>query len=188
MKKFLVIVAVSLLFIFSLFIFWAGLSPKSFFEFFIMYPTINKAFNQIGIIKYADNNILPVNSSEPVWGLTGQIIINDNTWNVEIANNIKDQSSGLSNRKTLYGNRGMLFVFPKMAKQSFWMKDMFIPIDMIFFDSDWRIVLIESNIQINTFPKTFGGEVKSQYVLEINAEEASWYGLKVGDQAIFLNK
>jgi len=65
---------------------------------------------------------------------------------------------------------------------------MLIPIDMIFFDNNWQIVLIESNLQPNSFPQIYGNGVKSQYVLEVNANEAVSHNLKVGDRAIFINK
>ena len=129
-----------------------------------------------------------ITSSEAVISDAGQIIIGNNSWKVEIASTDTARVSGLSNRKSLYNKHGMLFVFDTMEKNAFWMKDMLIPIDMIFFDSEWKIVLIESDLQPNTFPNTFGSDVKSQYILEINAGEALIYGLKVGDQAFFLNK
>jgi uncharacterized membrane protein (UPF0127 family) len=130
------------------------------------------------------NNI----SSEPVLGLADQLKIGNNTWAVEIANTDETRISGLSNQKILYPKKGMLFVFDKMGNHVFWMKDMFISLDMIFFDDNWRIVEIDNNLEPNTFPKTFGATVKSQYVLEINAGEAETYGLKVTDQAFFFSK
>ncbi len=126
--------------------------------------------------------------SEPILGLYGQINIRNNTWNVDIATNETDRTNGLSNRKTLRIKNGLLFAFDSLGSHPFWMKDMLIPIDMIFFDDKWEIILIESNIQPNSFPDIFGDKVKSRYVLEINALEADSYGLQVGDRAIFLNK
>ena len=61
-------------------------------------------------------------------------------------------------------------------------------IDMIFFDDHWQIVLMELNLQPKTFPKIYGSQIKSRYVLEINSGEALAHNLQVGDQAIFLNK
>ena len=188
MKKILQIVSVTILFIASGLIFWAGLAPESFSQFFNMYPNLNKTINQIGNFNTPIGKLLSATSSEPVLGSKGQISIKNSAWDVEIASNETARTNGLSNRRTLYSKSGMLFVFNKMGTQSFWMKDMLIPLDMIFFDNNWKIVLIEKNLQSSSFPKTFGGEVKSQYVLEINAGEADSYGLQVGNQAVFLNK
>ena len=107
---------------------------------------------------------------------------------MEVASTELAQVNGLSNRKILSSHTGMLFAFAESAAHPFWMKDMLFPIDIVFFDSAWKIILIEPNLQPSTFPKTFGGDVLSQYVLEINAGEADIYGLRTGDQAIFLNK
>lgn len=126
--------------------------------------------------------------SEPIFGDTGQIIIKNQAWAVEIARDDLSRTKGLSGREILYPKKGLLFVFDKMENNYFWMKDMLIPIDMIFFDNNWKIILIENNLQANSFPNTFGGDVKSQYVLEINAGEALAHGLSIGDQAVFLNK
>jgi uncharacterized protein len=187
MKKILSIIIVVLLFVISAFIFWAGLSPQTYLKFFAKFPEVSDLTNKIFMNKYPED-LSDSLSSEIILGKTGQINIHGNTWSVEIVNNDKDREQGLSNRKALYNNKGMLFVFTDMKKQVFWMKDMLIPIDIIFFDNNWKIVLIESNLQPKSFPNTFGADISSQYVLEINAGEATIYDLKVGDQAIFLNK
>lgn len=121
-------------------------------------------------------------------GVNGEIIIKNNSWKVKIVKDDQSREAGLSGWKSLPTNQGMLFVFDTADNHYFWMKDMLIPLDMVFFDSNWQIVEINSNLQPNSFPQTFGGGVKSLYVLEINAKEANSLGLKVGDKAIFLNK
>lgn len=170
MKKILEIILLIVLFTISSLIFWFGFSPTSFKKFFSMYPQAKQTL------------------SEPVSSLKGQLNIKGNLWSVDIANTENSRSSGLSNRSTLRNKNGLLFVFDKLDKHTFWMKDMLIPIDMVFFDNNWEIILIESNLQPSSFPNVFGDKIKSQYVLEINALEADSYGLQVGDRAIFLNK
>lgn len=188
MKKFLSISAIIILFIISFIIFWAGLSPETFVSFVQKYPAINKTAVQYGVITPQISFLNYATSSETIISKNGLVIIGNNSWSVEIAKTSDARTNGLSNRMKLYNNEGMLFAFNSMFNQSFWMKDMLFPIDIIFFDSNWKIVLIESNLQPDSYPKTFGNNVLSQYVLEINANEAVSYGLKVGDQAIFLNK
>ena len=188
MKKFLQIIAVLILFIASILIFWMGLAPVSFSEFFAKYPKLNETVDKINVLNNNALNLSTATTSEPVLGLSGQVVINNNTWNVEIAKNEQARTNGLSNRTALRVKNGLLFAFDKMSLQAFWMKDMLIPLDMIFFDANWKIVEIDSNLSTSSFPKIFGSTVKSQYVLEINANEAISYGLKVNDQAIFINK
>jgi uncharacterized protein len=184
MKRIIFIITVVLLFSASGLIFWAGLSPKTFSDFFVAHPVVS----QIGILNNLPLDLNLATSSEAVTSLSGQVTINNNSWGVEIAKNEQSRTLGLSNRRTLYHNKGMLFVFDTMTVRNFWMKDMLISIDMIFFDNNWRIVKIESDLSPTTFPKVFGNDIKSQYVLEINAGEAAIYSLAVGDQAIFINK
>lgn len=188
MKRFFLIIIVIILFIASGLIFWAGLSPKTFFTFFKPYPIVERISVRIGILDERGSEVGIVTESEPVQGKNGQVIVNNNTWTVEIVSEKAERERGLSNRSSLYNKKGMLFVFDEMDYQSFWMKDMLIPIDMVFFDENWVIVLIESNLQPNSFPKIFGDKIKSRYILEMNALEAEIAKLKVGDQAIFLNK
>lgn len=127
-------------------------------------------------------------SSQVVTSLVGELYINKDVWKVEIASTESQKVNGLSNRQILRPKTGMLFVFSESSYQYFWMKDMLIDLDMIFFDENWKIILIERNLSQKTFPQTFGGGVKSKYVLEINAGEADSSGLRLGDQAIFLNE
>jgi uncharacterized membrane protein (UPF0127 family) len=188
MKRVLLTIGTVILLIASILVFWAGLAPNSFSEFFSVYPKITTTASQMGLLKTYVGELSNSTSSEPVLGVAGRLKIGGNSWEVEIAGTEASRTNGLSNRKALYNKGGMLFVFDRMANQAFWMKDMLIPIDMVFFDNNWRIVLIEANLQPQTFPKIFGSQVKSQYVLEINAGEADFYGLQVGDQAIFTNR
>jgi len=188
MRKFLEIMAIIILFIISLFIFWAGFFPKTFVSSIQKYPALSRTAIQFGILIPQINILDYATSSEPIKSQNGQVIIKNNVWNVEIVSDSVGQNEGLSNRKILYNKTGMLFAFEQMIQHFFWMKDMLFPIDIIFFDNNWQIILIESNLQPNTYPKIFGSGVDSQYVLEINAGEADFYDFQIGDHAIFLNK
>ncbi|MEI6191210.1 MAG: DUF192 domain-containing protein [bacterium] len=188
MKKILSIIIIIFLLTVASLLFWVGLSPRTFSKFFTIYPAVNETAVEIGLLSAKDQRLSQATTSEPVSGTQGYLVIKKNILGVEVAKDSISRENGLSNRRILRFGQGMLFAFDKMSPQSFWMKDMFIPIDMIFFDNNWKIVLIEENLQPDSFPKIFGNNVDSQYVLEINAWESNSYGLKVGDQAIFLNK
>ena len=117
-----------------------------------------------------------------------QVALKGQKFSVEVVSTPEKLSLGLGQRDSLCSTCGMLFEFGTKGIRSFWMKDMLLPLDMVFFDNNWKIVLVEQNLQSSSFPQTFGSSVKSQYVLEINAGEAATYGLQVGNQAIFLNR
>lgn len=87
---------------------------------------------------------------------------------------------GLSFTKDL-PEEGMLFIFEKADSYSFWMKDMNYPIDIIWIDSNKKILKIDSNVSPNTFPQTFKPSAPILYVLETNALFAQNNKLQVGD-------
>ena len=168
-------------------IFWAAISPQTFFQSVSTYPTVNDTAVQLGLFTPQTSKIFQATTSEPVRSVNGQVIISGVVWTVVVANNDIDRVQGRSNKSLLYPQQGMLFAFNDLGKHLFWMKDMLIPLDMVFFDNNWKIIDIESNLQPDTFPNTYGGNINSQYIMEVNANEASAYGLKVGDRAILLN-
>lgn len=75
---------------------------------------------------------------------------------------------GLMYRKELAPFSGMLFSFPTLQRTRFWMKNTYIPLDLIFFNERFQIVGIEENmIPLDETPK--GPDELVRYVLEVNA-------------------
>lgn len=100
---------------------------------------------------------------------------------VDIADTPELQQRGLSGRAQLGGDRGMLFVFSSDAYHAFWMKDMRFSIDIIWLTADGRVIAIEKNVSPETYPKSFGPQEPSRYVLELDAGAADILNLAVGD-------
>ena len=83
-------------------------------------------------------------------------------------------------RTSLPEDGGMLFVFPEQSKQSFWMKNTLIPLDMLFIDGDGRIVGIHPDaVPLSEAPISVGKP--STYVLEVNGGWAARHGVHPGD-------
>jgi uncharacterized protein len=102
--------------------------------------------------------------------------------NLEIARTPTEQTKGLSGHPPLRDNQAMLFVFPTKTIQSFWMKDMLFPIDIVWLD-DNKIVKISKHLQPEgTKPENiYHSDFKVNNVLEIKAGQADALSLHTGD-------
>jgi uncharacterized membrane protein (UPF0127 family) len=100
----------------------------------------------------------------------------------EIANDDRERARGLMYRKvgSMKEQEGMLFSFPRMAIQKFWMANTYLPLDMIFLDKDWKIVGVLENVPPLSRQRRFVDE-ESQYVIELNAGVAQKFDIEVGD-------
>ena len=91
--------------------------------------------------------------------------------NVELANTEEERRLGLSFRQYLGDYDGMLFVFDKDVSSSFWMKDMKIPLDIIFVDANYFIVDIkeaQAPCSVSYCPSIYS-VAPFRYVLEVNS-------------------
>ena len=62
------------------------------------------------------------------------------TWRVEIAANKEARKQGLSGRRALAADGGMLFVFETPRRVCLWMRDALLPLDAVFLDSRLRVI------------------------------------------------
>jgi uncharacterized membrane protein (UPF0127 family) len=104
-------------------------------------------------------------------------------FSVELAETREKQALGLMFRDEMAEDHGMLFLFPAESMRSFWMKNTRIPLDILYFDEDLKLVSMSENTppcrtrNCPAYPST--GPAK--YVLELNAGKAAELGLKAGD-------
>lgn len=91
--------------------------------------------------------------------------------NVELANTEEERKLGLSFRQYLGDYDGMLFVFDSDISSPFWMKDMKIPLDIIFVDASNFIVDIKEAQApcTNTYCPNIYSSTPFRYVLEVNS-------------------
>lgn len=116
-----------------------------------------------------------------------QVSINDKVLSVKVALDDASRTKGLGGVQELSMNEGMLFVFNTPGNYRFWMKDMYIPIDMIWIDQNFNIVHIEHNVLPETFPNTFGLKEKTaSFVLEVFSGVSTLNNFKIGDKIKFL--
>lgn len=97
-------------------------------------------------------------------------------FNVEVARTAEEQTKGLMFRTSLPPDGGMLFPFPKPKFASFWMKNTFIPLDILFIRADGSVDRIaENTIPESLEPVVSGGEVAA--VLELAGGTAARLGI-----------
>ncbi len=101
------------------------------------------------------------------------------TFKVELALTPEDQARGLMHRHELPRNGGMLFIFDSPRTARFWMKNTFIPLDILFFDSRGVLVDFEENAEPLSH-RMIVSETEIVAVLEINGGLADQYGINKG--------
>ncbi len=102
-------------------------------------------------------------------------------YEVEIANDEPTREHGLMDRHEMAADHGMLFEFPERAPVTFWMKDTYIPLDMIFIDSDGAVRAVVENATPQS-ESLIPSHVAVVGVLELNGGQAKAIKLKVGDK------
>jgi uncharacterized protein len=119
---------------------------------------------------------------------TVQIQLAGVTLTVELATTPAAQQQGLSDRNSMAGDHGMLFVFNQEAEWGFWMHEMRFSLDIIWFNSNRQVVFIEQNLPPCTTAAcpVYAPTVNAMYVLEVNAGFVRTYGVQIGDSFSFV--
>ena len=104
------------------------------------------------------------------------------TYQVETATTKEEMSRGLMDRKTLAENSGMLFVLQGQEEIAMWMKDTYIPLDMVFVNQAGKVIWLYKNAEpMSTYlirPQT---KEPLSAVIEINGGDIDKNGIKIGD-------
>jgi uncharacterized protein len=104
-------------------------------------------------------------------------------FHVEVAETALQRMQGLQGRRTLDSRAGMLFIFDSQSVVRMWMKDTYIPLDMLFLDGAGGIVGIARDTRpLSLQPIQSPAPVKA--VLELNAGTVDRLGLEVGHRVL----
>src|SRR3990167_7225929 len=103
-----------------------------------------------------------------------QVTVKDLAIKAKIADEPKEQQTGLADYSSLALDEGMLFVFDQSKRHTFWMKDMKFAIDIIWIDNQKKIVDVARNVPVELDKSDkeltkYSPKSEAKYVLEINA-------------------
>ena len=104
-----------------------------------------------------------------------RIKIHNKEYKVKEATSSEDKAKGLQGVNNLPEDEGMLFYFDPPQDVQFWMKDVNIPLDIVFIDDDEEVIKVQEGIPND---ETFIEAPDVAYVLEVNANS----GIQVGDE------
>ena len=117
------------------------------------------------------------NAQEPYARIKGE------SFSVEVAESADKQQLGLMFRDSMPRDQGMLFIFSGEAMRSFWMKNTRIPLDIIYFDKELRLVNAVKRAKPCRTPQCPGypSTGPAMYVLELNGGLTEELGLQAGE-------
>jgi uncharacterized membrane protein (UPF0127 family) len=106
---------------------------------------------------------------------------------VEIADDEASRQRGLMFRDDLPAERGMLFIFEREQPLAFWMKNTRIPLDILYFDDDRKLVSLAAGVPPCTTPQcpSYPSDAPARYTLELKAGTARKLGAARGDELVF---
>ena len=121
------------------------------------------------------------------FGKTSTAEVNGNKLNLIVAKSEKDRQKGLSGRKSLNQNQGMIFIFDHKDSYGFWMKDMLFPIDIIFIDDETVVYVVKKAPSSAQVPNLiiYKPDEPVNRVLEINAGLADKFKIDKGTKIKF---
>jgi uncharacterized membrane protein (UPF0127 family) len=105
---------------------------------------------------------------------------------IEIARTPAERGVGLMYRKTLAEHHGMLFIFENEAPRSFWMKNTYLELDLVFLDSKLRVVSIFRRAKPLS-ETSCPSEGPAMYVLEIGGGLSDKWNITKGDELRILS-
>lgn len=109
-------------------------------------------------------------------------------FSVEIADDNAERERGLMFRDDMAVDHGMLFIHDAEAPQAYWMKNTKIPLDILYFDHQRKLVSAQQRVppcSLGDRCPPYPSEAPALYVLELNAGTAEAIGAKNGDELKF---
>jgi hypothetical protein len=123
-----------------------------------------------------------------------QVTIAGKTFVLEVARDVQSRTSGLMHRTSIPKDGGMLFIFPDSRMRSFWMKNCFVPIDLLFLDSRGTITALhempidpqqeegESDLEYERRLPHYWSNTPARFAIELTNGSIEGLNLRVNDR------
>ena len=124
-------------------------------------------------------------SSACASGKTPWVELGGERFAVEVADDDAERARGLMFRDALAPGHGMLFIHDREEPQAYWMKNTKIPLDILYFDDDRKLVAQQRDVptcSLGDACPSYPSDAPARYVLELNAGQAE--KLKLQDGAV----
>ncbi|MES2518507.1 MAG: DUF192 domain-containing protein [Bacteroidota bacterium] len=128
------------------------------------------------------NSTEEVKVEEPQFKKEGELTFtkNQEKLTIEIADNDQETTQGLMYRRTMPDSCGMLFIFPNTEPRNFWMKNTYLPLDILFLDESKKVITIQAN-RTPFSEEQIPSYENAKYVLEVNAGYCQRKGIEKGE-------
>lgn len=104
---------------------------------------------------------------------------------IELAESDYEHQTGLMYRESMEDNQGMLFIYDTERVRSFYMKNTYIPLDIIYYEADSSLVSIQKNAKPRD-ETALASEGPTQFILEINGGLSDEWGLEKDDKMSYI--
>lgn len=106
------------------------------------------------------------------------------TIDIEIADDEEERMYGMMYRKSMDPNTGMLFLMGEERMQSFWMKNTYVPLDIIYLNNKLEVVSVQKNAEpLNE--RSLPSEGPASYVLEVTGGFTDQFGIEKGTKIVY---
>jgi len=114
--------------------------------------------------------------------------LGDGTFSARIAKTEADREMGLSGVESLASNKALLMVFPYSAQWQIWMKDMKIPLDIVWLNQDKKVIyIVKDALPKDSTNVIFTPTTNAEYVIEFSAGTVKNHSISLGEEASFYN-
>jgi uncharacterized membrane protein (UPF0127 family) len=116
---------------------------------------------------------------------TTDLQLGSSMFHARVATNETDRTTGLSGVTELKSDQALLMAFPGEDEYGILMKDMKVPIDIVWLNKDKQVIYIVLDASPDSYPKVFKPKTPAKYVVELPAGMVGSSAIKTNNLAVF---